>query len=480
MRSKSGVLKVDLHWAFIMKDIPLALTLATMFVFPSPFLPAFDCCSVKRSPERPASSTPVACCTHCSLPLFVAGVEMEQRCCLFHATSVEGKSKSQDSISQWIMLAVSLVLLLFYQAPEGNADPITCYDDLGKAADWFYLYKLPHHESRFEGLKYLFMDKVTEGWADGRGLVNDSTGALGRTVGQLYQSTEQGYILYNDQPPTPEPETGSTGNVGRSGGHTKGVVLFDKQQGYWLVHSTPHFPPPKKAGAFSYPDSGIVNGQNFICVTYPLDHFQTIGEQLQINQPHVFDCHIPDSLAPSVESLAQLCKHGREERGNVSLLHDATKTTNRSVALTSLGGTTFINFAKGESFANDLYHSWVAPALQSDLLVQFWQRSTGVLTSDCSPSWKVLNIEELAPGQRFTFQSMDDHSKWAVSTTAATGSAGGWVCVGDINRNKAEERRGGGTVCLQDPTVWKAYRTAALKCISCEGGQCDCLTTAGK
>ncbi|XP_076126216.1 deoxyribonuclease-2-alpha-like [Alosa pseudoharengus] len=379
------------------------------------------------------------------------------------------------------MVAVAFALLLLhYQTLEGSADPISCYDDLGKAVDWFYLYKLPHHKSRFEGLKYLFMNQGSEGWADGKGLVNDSAGALGRTVGPLYTSTEQGYILYNDQPPAPVPGIRTSENVGRSGGHTKGVVLFDKKQGYWLVHSTPHFPPPKKVGQFSYPDSGVLNGQNFICVTYPLDHFQTIGEQLQINQPHIFDCHIPDSLASSVQSMVQLCKDSQGERGNVSLLHDVTKISNRSVSLTSLGGTTFIDFAKGASFANDLYHSWVAPTLQSDLLVQFWQRSTGIQPSNCSGSWKVLNVQQLAPGQRFTFDATDDHSKWAVSTMAASGSAGGWVCVGDINRNEAEEKRGGGTVCLQDPTVWKAYRSTALKCLSCQGGQCDCDTATGR
>lgn len=56
-----------------------------------------------------------------------------------------------------------------------------------------------------------------------------------------------------------------------------GVVLLDKNQGFWLVHSTPHFPPVQKA-QFSYPCSGVVNGQNFICVTYPLERFQTIGK----------------------------------------------------------------------------------------------------------------------------------------------------------------------------------------------------------
>lgn len=59
---------------------------------------------------------------------------------------------------------------------------------------------------------------------------------------------------------------------------TSGVVLLDKHQGFWLVHSTPHFPPARKAGQYYYPGSGLINGQNFICVTYPLERFQTIGK----------------------------------------------------------------------------------------------------------------------------------------------------------------------------------------------------------
>lgn len=117
----------------------------------------------------------------------------------------------------------------------------------------------------------------------------------------------------------------------------------------------------------------------------------------------------------------------------------------------------------------------MAPSLQSDLLVQFWIRSTGILPSDCSLGWKVLDIQLISPGGRITFKASNDHSKWAVSTTGGgLDGAAGWVCVGDINRNEAEEKRGGGTVCLQDATVWKAYRTAALECEMCGGGTSGC------
>lgn len=56
------------------------------------------------------------------------------------------------------------------------------------------------------------------------------------------------------------------------------MVLLDKSQGFWLVHSTPHFPPQRAAGRYSYVSSGMKEGQSFLCVTYPLERFQTIGE----------------------------------------------------------------------------------------------------------------------------------------------------------------------------------------------------------
>ena len=63
----------------------------------------------------------------------------------------------------------------------------------------FYIYKLPHkHGSKTQndGQKYLLMDKGSERWTDGKVLVNDSTGALGRTVGQLYQQEKVCCVLY--------------------------------------------------------------------------------------------------------------------------------------------------------------------------------------------------------------------------------------------------------------------------------------------
>ncbi|RXM92744.1 Deoxyribonuclease-2-alpha [Acipenser ruthenus] len=116
-----------------------------------------------------------------------------------------------------------------------------------------------------------------------------------------------------------------------------------------------------------------------------------------------------------------------------------------------------------------LYHSWVAPALGSDLLVQFWPNSAGVLPSNCSPPQHVLNVQEIGfppgAGAPPPFSSHVDHSKWCVSEGEA---AGAWTCVGDVNRDQGEERRGGGTVCIDNRLVWKSYRQLVQKYSKCE------------
>lgn len=73
------------------------------------------------------------------------------------------------------------------------------------------------------------------------------------------------------------------------------------------------------------------------------DLFFSSGEQLQINQPEVYDCDVPESFSSSVPALAAVCnkKHRSPHFKTVS---------NRSVTLTSRDGTDFISFAKGASF----------------------------------------------------------------------------------------------------------------------------------
>ncbi|XP_075433662.1 deoxyribonuclease-2-alpha isoform X2 [Ascaphus truei] len=328
---------------------------------------------------------------------------------------------------------------------------ISCYSDSGKAVDWFIVYKLPkpEHSGPEDGMRYMYQDGGSGGWVQGTSLMNSTDSAVGHTVSQLYGATreqDRAYVLYNDQPPCP------AANAIR--GHTKGVVLLDKTQGFWLVHSTPHFPPPA-AQKYDWPNSAFHNGQSFLCVTYPYPQLQDIGTQLLYNTISAYDSSIPETFAADLPDLQAAAKNG----------HVTSPPWNRQVTLTSAGGKNFTSFAKDGRFGDDLYSGWVSQVLKSDLFVQFWLNSVGVLQSNCSLPYHTYDMQRVAFSPTLAFSSHVDHSKWCASGPGAPG----WACVGDMNRNREEEQRGGGTVCSHDPQVWKSFSSLVSAYSQCLG-----------
>jgi hypothetical protein len=59
-------------------------------------------------------------------------------------------------------------------------------------------------------------------------------------------------------------------------------------------------------------------------------------------------------------------------------------------------------------------------------------------------------------GIPWTWPETHDHAKWGITVDSD------WVCVGDINRMVSQEKRGGGTIALQDPTLWAALSKTDL------------------
>ena len=56
-----------------------------------------------------------------------------------------------------------------------------------------------------------------------------------------------------------------------------GVVSFDYQGGFWLIHSTPHFSPNRTQG-YSWPKTGQTYGQSFLCISFAYSAMNNIGE----------------------------------------------------------------------------------------------------------------------------------------------------------------------------------------------------------
>ncbi|MXQ86106.1 hypothetical protein E5288_WYG002066 [Bos mutus] len=231
-----------------------------------------------------------------------------------------------------------------------EATKISCRNEEGEAVDWFTFYKLPkkqNEESRETGLEYLYLDSTTRSWSRSKQLMNATKSVLGRTLQQLYEasaseSNSTAYLIYNDGVP-------KSVNYSRKYGHTKGVLLWNRVQGFWLIHSIPHFPPVPEEG-YDYPPTGRRNGQAGMCITFKYNQYEAIDSQLLVYNPNIYSCSIPAAFHMELIHIPQLC--AGSSSSEIPGRHLAT--------LQSAQGQKFLHFAKSDSFldGNNSFNSY--------------------------------------------------------------------------------------------------------------------------
>lgn len=275
--------------------------------------------------------------------------------------------------------------------------------------------------------------------------INETNSIPALTLEPLYSNPLVLLLAYNDEFPN--------GKVIATGGHTKGVVATDGITGIWLIHSVPKYP---SIPHYEYPSTGTHYGQSFLCITLNSTEMEKIGEQLLFNEPNIYFQRLPVTLSDKFPHLEQAI--------NKQWIHQ--EPFNNVLNIQSLQGVGFKSFAKTSQYNKDLYEDFVAPALDTNLLVESWRNGGGNLNSNCSLNDNVYNVEEIElENLQIDFHTSKDHSKWAVSQSVGLKfwrwrlpSTSNWICVGDINRQQHQLQRGGGVVCQQNKKVSKLYR----------------------
>uniref|UniRef100_A0A914XN94 Deoxyribonuclease II n=1 Tax=Plectus sambesii TaxID=2011161 RepID=A0A914XN94_9BILA len=359
--------------------------------------------------------------------------------------------------------------LLFASAVISASDrdigsfPFSCMDQSNRPVDWFAAYKLPHlktspHPHVANGTGFLYTDVNNKQWQLSSVGLELSNQALAYTLQQFYDRANDPtvfHLMYNDEHPLDGPWSETLG-------HTKGVLFFNQLQGIWLVHSVPKFP---QNTSYAWPSNAYYYGQSMLCITFSYSQLGDIATQLYYNTPFIYSSALPTSIAQAIPTLAQVIA-GR---------YQSTAPYNRQVTLKSLGGQSFVSFAKAGGFQRDLYYDFVAPSLLASFNTETWQHGGGNLMSWCYTThpYQVHNIESISLPFGINFSNYDDHSKFAVSSWTQNEVPNPWVCIGDINRQQHQMFRGGGTVCIQDRQIWTIYNSAVAATWPCTGSPSD-------
>lgn len=283
--------------------------------------------------------------------------------------------------------------------------------------------------------------------------------AFDRTIKSLYSAAApDAYVMYNDE--TPAQHTASSHAHMKVRRHlavrrkqlfvftrsfaAQGILAIDGGQGFWLIHSVPKFPDTLadyQMSGYSFPTGEAKYAQSFMCLTLAVGTFETVAQSLLVDWPQIYDSAINAALTTKLPSLAALI-NGQKTSGASAI------ATN----ITTAGGKPFLVFAKNREWDSYLYTDLVAPTLNDGLYVESWLNGVGKVGSVCG-TYKIFDVLQMSLPDGSSWSVNQDHSKWAITQQM------GWSCVGDINRESGQTKRGGGTVCTYDSGLWGAFQS---------------------
>lgn len=320
-----------------------------------------------------------------------------------------------------------------------SAMGFSCLDESGQSTDFWAAIKAP------KGSEYLYYDSTTNIFGPSENSMNDTTtGALTYTTKQLWDA--YAYALWNDEVP-------GESNYSFTYGHTKGYFAFDSQgDGFLLIHSVPAYPvgPSDSAKYLGLGGNAWTYAQSFLCLSVSAETLNGISYKFLLNRPHLYDSLFPSSLEPTYGNISKLVK------GDY-----ATAAICASELFQTEGNVQFQLFTKTAQWNNDLYSECIAPTVRSSLWTETWIRGSAEGPSCPTTDFDTLDIQGLDFGSSYSWSETNDHSKWALAVNKTL------LCIGDINRMTTQYSRGGGTACLNNAVLFKAFQTAVTGTDSC-------------
>lgn len=300
----------------------------------------------------------------------------------------------------------------------------SCLNEKGEVVDWFISLRWHGHTPR----KYLIRDSVQNKW---RWTTED---ALLKPILSKVNANSDAVLAWNDEPPTSyHPST--------SYAHSKGLLTFSKEEnrGFFLSHSIPKYPEiDEEIGEINYiSNTRSSYGQHVVCVSLNsgIEDLHLLWDQIQTAKPYVYH----NTLIPSsrVNSLSTLYKLGK----NLKLRNERR-----------LGEFTFVTKSKSQMvpvFEGFLSPYWKQKLGNPGFFVETWGRP--LLPSVCKEG-SVVNIRKISYGGEIQKETQD-HSKWAISTEEKLNL----VCIGDLNHQNSQYKRGGSFLCLQNREVYRGF-----------------------
>lgn len=315
---------------------------------------------------------------------------------------------------------------------------VSCMNPMNKEIDWFAMFKVPTLSDRIpthvEGTGFFYQDDIIP-FSEATSDVNSSkANPLFNTFDKIYTNSDLSYIFISDQPPDTDSSKGAPT------AHMKAIYMVDDDNAVYMEHSVPRYPPyPRKSQHISYPETGTKYGQSFVCITLTHEEMEKLAGIHTRAKPFTYDSRI-NSQHQKFGNLSKIANNNEDN----SIPYEIAKFTVGKKKVTA--------FSKGASFAKDIYFDLIAKELNTTLEVEGWRSgSGGNMVSDCDGDYKVFDILNLNM-RGVLWKVTNDHSKWGIGARHA--------CIGGVNRQNSQTKRGGSTICIEFPPLARSLTSS--------------------
>ena len=336
----------------------------------------------------------------------------------------------------------SLIVLLIVTSASFTR-PEYCRDESQSKVDWWIAYKFPasmHKNMTGREYMYLTSDKSSTTWTKSKYLFGQNNSLQYIFMSDLFNIKNDVYI-YNDQ----FDDVASSSRFA----HSKGIIKTRPGgASSWLIHSIPDFPDFNSSIFLDTPQYRY--GQLMLCISIDDTDDNTGRSAINkiIQKLASLNVHF---LVTNVTYLnLEFEDYDNNNNNNTSSCGDYAETYEVDVDETNYivnkptSSNQFKHFIKHSSVEIDIYSALVNAYFDKNttnkLFVQTWPNGAGSrLRSTCNNNNHVYNVNRF-----FNISSRSDHSKWCVDPVTNL------FCIGDLNRESSQIKRGGGLVCIHN------------------------------
>ena len=323
-----------------------------------------------------------------------------------------------------------------------------CRNTNGVEVDWYAIFFMPRSVSSDNEIHYGYIDNTLKELQYYK--YEEST--FPPTMITAYVTTattsDFNYFFWNDDLAT-KGESSKSASSDRA--HAKGSLVYDKDNGAFLLHSLPRFPTRTEANEIltEMTSNAGYYAQHFFCITVSKTTSEKIAELLN---------YINVSVNASVKKDNVNSSANKWITALITNKYDTSYPTGLQTTIKSKAGVDFNIISK--SYLNKIipYDTTLRSTYSDDFYVRTWVLPA--LAPAICEDYSLFNVLNVKIGQYELTKSME-HSKWAISVHKYIN------CFADLNHCPSQANRGGNIICFQNEILHNIMKDFVVDIDSC-------------